>query len=44
MVLSMLSLFAAIPGGDSAHASLERPSSFNSESERSFESVVPDGK
>ncbi|CAE6075717.1 unnamed protein product [Arabidopsis arenosa] len=43
MVLSMLSLFAALPGGESTHASLERPSSFKSESERSFESVVPDG-
>ncbi|XP_010515400.1 PREDICTED: uncharacterized protein LOC104791262 [Camelina sativa] len=43
MVLSMLSSFAALPGGESTHASLERPSSSNSESERSFESVVPDG-
>lgn len=43
MVLSMLSSFAALPGGESTHGSLERPS-FNSEPERSFESVVPDGK
>ncbi|KAL0876286.1 hypothetical protein Bca101_025991 [Brassica carinata] len=42
MVLSMLSSFSTLPGGESKHASLERPS-FNSEPERSFESVVPDG-
>lgn len=40
----MLSSFSALPGGESTHASLERPASSNSESERSFESVVPDGK
>lgn len=43
MVLSMLSSFSTLPGGESTHASLERPS-FNSEPERRFESVVPDGK
>lgn len=43
MVLSMLSSFSALPGGENTPASLERPS-FNSEPERSFESVVPDGK
>lgn len=43
MVLYMLSSFAALPGGESIPASLERPS-FNSEPERSFESLVPDGK
>ncbi|KAL0689230.1 hypothetical protein Bca4012_088908 [Brassica carinata] len=42
MVLSMLSSFSALPGGENTPASLERPS-FNSEPERSFESVVPDG-
>lgn len=43
MVLSMFSSFAALPGGESTHASSERPS-VNSEPKRSFESVVPDGK
>ncbi|EOA26077.1 hypothetical protein CARUB_v10019496mg [Capsella rubella] len=44
MILSMLSSFAALPGGGSTLASLEeRPSLSNSESERSFESIVPDG-
>ncbi|CAH8305702.1 unnamed protein product [Eruca vesicaria subsp. sativa] len=42
MVLSMLSSFSTLPGKESTHASVERPS-FNSAPERSFESVVPDG-
>ncbi|KFK40709.1 hypothetical protein AALP_AA2G031100 [Arabis alpina] len=42
MVLSMLSSFTALPGGESTHSSLKRPS-HNSEPEGGFESVVPDG-